>query len=136
MCAYKIYTLCLILNENYILLQRRGKSPFKGKWNAPGGKVEVGESIEEACIREIFEETSLKLNDIKLVGAITVQDTKIYVFASHHFTGNIVANQEGQLYWLPISFVEENKNDVAYFLDWFLDHAMRYNNNSIVEISF
>ena len=44
----------------------RAKEPYKGKYNFVGGKVEVGESNDEAAYRELFEETGISKNDIEL----------------------------------------------------------------------
>jgi len=44
----------------------RTKEPYKGKYNFVGGKVEVGESNDEAAYRELFEETGISKNDIVL----------------------------------------------------------------------
>ena len=42
-----------------MLLVKRGREPLKGEWSLPGGAVEVGESLETAVAREVFEETDL-----------------------------------------------------------------------------
>ncbi len=42
-----------------VLLARRAHEPLKGEWSLPGGAVEVGETLEEAVVREILEETGL-----------------------------------------------------------------------------
>jgi ADP-ribose pyrophosphatase YjhB (NUDIX family) len=48
----------LLDGENVLLIQR-GKPPSVGKWSIPGGKVELGESLETAALRELQEETGL-----------------------------------------------------------------------------
>lgn len=49
----------LILRENHVLLVERGKPPLVGYWSIPGGLVETGERLEDALIREVWEETGL-----------------------------------------------------------------------------
>jgi 8-oxo-dGTP diphosphatase len=46
--------------EEEILLVRRGRAPRLGEWSVPGGKVEWGEPVAEACARELYEETGIK----------------------------------------------------------------------------
>ena len=47
----------IIVREDQILLIQRGTPPQQGKWSLPGGRVETGETLQEAVAREVFEET-------------------------------------------------------------------------------
>lgn len=49
----------VVFRDNAVLLVKRGKSPSKGEWTIPGGRVEPGETLKEAAEREILEETSI-----------------------------------------------------------------------------
>ena len=63
----------LISNQNSILLIQRSGDPFKGKWALPGGFIELDESLETACHRELEEETGLKVKELtqfKAYGAV------------------------------------------------------------------
>ncbi len=61
----------LIVKEGKIVLIRRGNEPFEGKWALPGGFVDAGESVEEACVREAKEETGLDVQVKELVGVFS-----------------------------------------------------------------
>jgi 8-oxo-dGTP diphosphatase len=65
------------IKENKIALIKRGIEPSKGEWAPPSGFIESGETPEEAALRELYEETSLKGEIIKLLG-VHSQDTDIY----------------------------------------------------------
>ena len=51
----------VIIKDGKILLEKRKNEPGKGKWSIPGGLVELGESVEQTVIREVREETGLKV---------------------------------------------------------------------------
>ncbi len=57
-------TLCLLLKDDQVLLGLKTKKIGAGFWNGYGGGIEDGESIEEAAIRELEEETGKKIGDI------------------------------------------------------------------------
>lgn len=50
---------------NQLLLIRRKKDPYAGMWALPGGFMDMNETLEEACSRELYEETGLKLPQMK-----------------------------------------------------------------------
>lgn len=62
----------MILDGRRILLSIRGKAPSEGRWGLPGGAVEVGETVREAVVREIREETGVTVRPVNL---ITVLDS-------------------------------------------------------------
>ena len=61
----------LINNNHDIVLIRRKKPPFVGELALPGGFVDVGETVEDACIREVKEETNININILKLIGVFS-----------------------------------------------------------------
>lgn len=61
----------LLNNKQDIVLIRRKNPPFRGSLALPGGFVDVGESVEQACIREAKEETNVKIKINKLIGVFS-----------------------------------------------------------------
>jgi len=61
-------------NNPEVLLIRRKHYPFEGKWALPGGFVDMDETLEEAVVRELEEETGLKNVDLKQLHAFSAID--------------------------------------------------------------
>jgi ADP-ribose pyrophosphatase YjhB (NUDIX family) len=59
--------------DGRLLLIRRGHPPHAGRWSLPGGRVETGESPEQAVEREVREETGLEVRAGALVGRVRIQ---------------------------------------------------------------
>lgn len=59
----------VVIRDGKALLIRRGSEPLKGEWSIPGGMLELGETIAEGVIRELHEETGLR---VRLLGLIEV----------------------------------------------------------------
>lgn len=58
----------IVIIDEKILLVRRGRDPFKGKYALPGGIVEYGETVERCVVREIKEETGIDAKILQLIG--------------------------------------------------------------------
>jgi 8-oxo-dGTP diphosphatase len=62
-------TDCVIFdNAGRVVLIRRKNEPFKGSYALPGGFVDIGETVEAACRREVQEEVGIELGDLSLIG--------------------------------------------------------------------
>jgi 8-oxo-dGTP diphosphatase len=61
----------LVNNKKDLVLIHRKNPPFRGELALPGGFVDVGETVEEACIREAYEETNIKVNILNLIGVFS-----------------------------------------------------------------
>lgn len=60
----------IVFKDGKVLLIKRGSQPSYGKWSIPGGLVEVGETVADACVREVFEETGLVVKVKELVDVV------------------------------------------------------------------
>ena len=68
---------CIVITmeaEPKVLLIQRGNPPFMGAWAFPGGFMDMDETTEQCAIRELEEETGLRLSDIHQIGAYTKVD--------------------------------------------------------------
>jgi len=88
--------------DDRIVLIRRGSPPFEGSWALPGGFVDIGETVEHACIREAKEECSI---DIVLDGIIGVysdpkrdprRHTISVAFKSHYSEGELAGSDDAR----------------------------------------
>jgi len=57
----------VVVRNGRALLVRRGKEPLYGRWVVPGGTVELGETLEEALVREMEEETGLRVEPVEVL---------------------------------------------------------------------
>jgi 8-oxo-dGTP diphosphatase len=80
-----IVTLCFVKKDNKILMINRNKPPFMGMWNALGGHLENNETPKECAIREIYEESNVKVDNAELISISTwnYDDDEIYVYVSN-----------------------------------------------------
>ncbi|HEY0869112.1 MAG TPA: NUDIX domain-containing protein [Acidothermaceae bacterium] len=60
----------IAIRDGALLLIRRGHAPSRGRWSLPGGRVEPGETSQEALVREVAEETGLVVEVGRLVGEV------------------------------------------------------------------
>lgn len=57
----------VVVDEERVLLVRRGHEPLKGHWSLPGGLLELGEPLEAGVVREVREETGLEVEAVELI---------------------------------------------------------------------
>ena len=69
----------VVVDAERLLLVRRGRSPGRGTWSVPGGRVEAGEPLEAAVRRELLEETGLAGGPMRFLGWVERIGT------DHHF---------------------------------------------------
>jgi mutator protein MutT len=107
----------VIVDDQRIVLIKRGNEPARGKWTIPGGLVELGESNEEAVIREAKEETCLDVEKPRLVDVVSQVDWDAEGKIRYHYVivdyfvqvrcGDIAAASDAaELRWVPLEEVE------------------------------
>lgn len=105
-------TLCYIEKDDcYLMLYRNKKKNDlnAGKWIGVGGKHEPGENAEQCVLREVMEETGVRLTKYQQRGVINFiseawEDERIFLYTATEFEGEITANcNEGELKWIPKS---------------------------------
>ena len=95
--------------ENKILMCKREKEPYKGKFNLVGGKVEKGEDELHAAYRELYEETGISGDDIVLTHIMNfqyiMQDMELEVYAGKLNKDLKLIEELNKLYW-----IDKNEN--------------------------
>jgi ADP-ribose pyrophosphatase YjhB (NUDIX family) len=108
--------IVIVANQQIVLI-KRGNEPARGKWTIPGGLVELGESNEEAVIREAKEETCLDVENPLLVDVVSQVDLDAEGKIKYHYVivnylvhiraGDITAASDAvELRWVPFDEVE------------------------------
>jgi 8-oxo-dGTP diphosphatase/2-hydroxy-dATP diphosphatase len=134
----KQMTLCIIYDNSNILLGMKKRGFGEGRWNGFGGKVQEGESIQDAALRELNEEISITPIDLKNRGKIlfefqeTGKQLEVHLFSAKEYSGEPIESEEmlpkvfnikdipydemwdDDKYWLPILL--EGHNIDGYFL--------------------
>lgn len=94
--------LCMVRDGDRVLVIDRKKEDWPGI-TFPGGHVESGESFTEAVIREVKEETGLRIVSPQMCGMKDwVEDGIRYVvlfYKTEKFEGDLISSEEGQVWW-------------------------------------
>lgn len=128
----KLATICYVDNGKEFLLLHRNKKlndVHAGKWIGVGGKLEKGETPQECAVREILEETGLRVNKPVLKGIITFPDFTpdndwyTYVFKVTEFEGDLIDCDEGTLEWVSYEEIlsKPTWEGDHTFLSWILE---------------
>ena len=104
-------------NENkepIIFATQRGYGDFKGGWEFPGGKIEEGETPEQALKREIMEELDTEISVVELIDTIEYDYPQFHLsmdcFWCEIVSGNLVLKEHEAARWLT----KEQLNDVGW----------------------
>jgi 8-oxo-dGTP diphosphatase len=119
----------IALDANRLLLVRRGRPPGAGCWSIPGGRVEVGETLAEAVVRELMEETGLEGVCDELVGWVeriasghhfVILDFRVTILSSNQ---PVAGDDAREAAWFPLAEVPDLPL-VEGLAEFFFDHGI------------
>ncbi|GAB2630023.1 NUDIX hydrolase [Belliella aquatica] len=103
----KVATICVLRNGDHFLLLKRAKEPNKGLYTPLGGKLDPFETPLNAAIRETWEESGIKVNNMEFRGILTETSPVDYNWISYVYLAEIekqttVESDEGSLEWMHV----------------------------------
>jgi 8-oxo-dGTP diphosphatase len=122
----KLVVDVVIPAEGRVVLIRRRSDPFAGQWALPGGFVEVGETVEEAAMREAAEETGLAVEVARLVGVYSEPDRDprghnvSVAFLARVLSGELAAATDAS----EVALLDPDSVDLAFDHRRILDDAL------------
>ena len=104
----------IIIDNGKVFATQRGYGDFKGGWEFPGGKIDAGESAEEALVREIKEELDTEIEVLELLDTVEYDYPKFHLsmdcFICKIKAGDLVLKEHEASAWLT--------KDILYSVDW------------------
>lgn len=120
----------VVVRDDCLLVIRRGHGPGAGEWSVPGGRVEAGETLHEAVVREMWEETGLEVVVERFLGWVE------RLGDDHHFVildfvvglldaeATVVAGDDAaEAAWVPLHELSEIRL-VAGLHEFLTDHGV------------
>lgn len=146
-------TLCYVVKNNKVLMLHRVKKEkdiHKGKYNGLGGKLEKEETPYQCVIREVYEESGIKILNPQLKGIINFPDFDgknnwiVFVYVAKKFKGKLKKSLEGNLEWvdkknlLKIPLWEGDKVFLKYVFNSkkFFYGSFLYRNGKLINYKF
>jgi len=122
----------IILDDNNRVLLQKRKS---GSWGLLGGLLEIGETLEDTAIREVYEESNLKISDLHLVNVFSGPKyhfkldnaDEIYVITSVYYTrefkGELIAdnNESLELQFFKLHELPDLEEEYRDYIDYFIN---------------
>ncbi|XP_051989000.1 oxidized purine nucleoside triphosphate hydrolase [Xyrauchen texanus] len=124
MFTSKLLTLVLVVQPGRVLLGMKKRGFGAGKWNGFGGKVQTGETIEQAARRELLEESGLTVDTLYKIGNIKFEfigETElldVHIFRADTYKGEPTESDEMRPQWFDtdkIPFSQMWADDVLWF---------------------
>lgn len=119
----KLLTLCIIHQHPNVLLGMKKRGFGAGRWNGFGGKVSLGETIEDAARREMKEEAGIDIKNFNKVGIIEFEFQgnpeilEVHIFKAEDFEGDVSESEEMKPQWFSIDeipFMEMWPDDIHW----------------------
>ena len=117
----KVFTLAMVVKNNKLLLGKKQAKLGAGLWNGFGGKVEPGETVEEAAMRECKEEAGIQPLKVEKFGTLVFhhptpllgfREHEVHVFAVNEYIGELLeSNEMRELTWFSM-------DEIPYDLMW------------------
>jgi len=126
----KILTLCVIKKGGQVLLGMKKRGFGVGRWNGFGGKLNDGETIEQAVRREVLEEANIVVERIEKVGNIQFEFQgnpeilDVHIFKAEEFSGEPIETEEMKPQWFDTDKIpfENMWPDDPYWMPLFLEN--------------
>ncbi len=120
----------VVIDDERLLLVRRGRGRAQGEWAVPGGRVQAGELLAEAVVRELLEETGIEGVCGELIGVVELidDDGPHQVVLAHLVTlmeavDPIAGDDAAEARWVPLADVAELRL-VAGLAEFLHDHQV------------
>ena len=102
------------VHDGALLLVRRGRGPAAGEWSVPGGRVEPGETLQVAVVREVLEETGLEVVVDRFLGWVErIRDAYHFVILDFAVTvldssvQAVAGDDAAEVAWVPLHELSE-----------------------------
>ena len=125
--------MCMVYDDDKILVQDRLNPNWPGI-TFPGGHIELKESFVESTIREVYEETGLKVSNLQICGMKqwTQKDNSyryiVIFYKTNTFTGELKSSDEGKVFWI-------NRSEIGNYVvaDGFMEMLEVFENDNLSE---
>ena len=125
--------MCMVYDDDKILVQDRLNPNWPGI-TFPGGHIELKESFVESTIREVYEETGLKVSNLQICGMKqwTQKDESyryiVIFYKTNTFTGKLKSSNEGKVFWI-------NRSEIGNYVvaDGFMEMLEVFENDNLSE---